>query len=181
VTPESRQATVEWASERGQATVEWTGLVLLATLVLAALATLVPRIDGRGLGESVAHAITCAARGGCAARPPPPAAGRPESRPGPPARPAQPARPAPSARPAQPPRPAQPARPAPSPGRTAAAFQALRGAGEVAKKVWIVCLGYRRQRYELEHPRAPLEAMPPEEALDIANECLNPLGFLAWD
>jgi hypothetical protein len=144
-------------SERGQATIEWTGLVLLATLVLAALATLVPRVDGRGLGGSVAHAITCAARGGCAARPPPPVAGRPTRR---------------SAR---------PTRPAVPVNREAAALHALRGAGEVAKKVWIVCFGYRRHRYELEHPRAPTEAMPMEEALDIANECLNPLGFLEWD
>jgi phage tail tape-measure protein len=144
-------------SERGQATIEWTGLVLLATLVLAALAALVPRIDGRGLGGSVAHAITCAARGGCAARPPPPVAPRTK------------------------PRLVRPVRPARPVGRAAAASQALRGAGEVAKRVWIVCLGYRRYRYELEHPRAPTEAMPLEEALDVANECLNPLGFLAWD
>jgi hypothetical protein len=145
------------SSARGQATIEWTGLMLLATLVLAALATLVPRVDGRGLGSSVAHAITCAARGGCAARPPPPVAARPRRRP------------------------ARPTRPAVPVSRAAAALHALRGAGEVAKKVWIVCLGYRRHRYELDHPRAPTEAMPVDEALDIANECLNPLGFLEWD
>lgn len=144
-------------SQRGQATIEWTGLVLLATLVLAALATLVPRVDGRGLGGSVAHAITCAARGGCAARPPPPVARRPMPGRAPPARPTVPV------------------------GRAAAAFQALRRAGKVARKAWIVCLGYRRYRYELEHPLAPNEAMPVEEALDIANECLNPFGFLAAD
>jgi hypothetical protein len=51
----------------------------------------------------------------------------------------------------------------------------------VARKAWIVCLGYRRYRYEMEHPLAPNEAMPVEEALDIANECLNPFGFLAGD
>jgi hypothetical protein len=144
-------------SEHGQATIEWTGLVLLATLVLGALATLVPRVDGRGLGEAVAHAMTCAVRGNCAARPPPNVA---DSRR---------------------PRPVRPERPAVPVDRAAAAFRALRGAGEIAKRVWIVCLGYRRHRYELEHPRAPTEAMPLDEALDIANECLNPFGFLAWD
>jgi hypothetical protein len=144
-------------SEHGQATIEWTGLVLLATLVMAALAALVPRVDGRGLGEAVAHAVTCAVRGNCAARPPPNVTDSPG------------------------PQRVRPARPAVPIDRAAAAFQALRGAGEVAKKVWIVCLGYRRHRYELEHPRAPTEAMPLDEALGIANECLNPLGFLAWD
>jgi hypothetical protein len=143
--------------EHGQATIEWTGLVLLATLVLAALAALVPRVDGGGLGEAVAHRLTCAVRGNCAARPPPNVADSPRLRP------------------------VRPARPAVPIDRAAAAFQALRGAGQVAKKIWIVCLGYRRYRYELDHPRAPTEVMPLEEALDIANACLNPLGFLAWD
>jgi hypothetical protein len=139
-------------SEGGQATVEWTGLVLLVALALAALATLVPRVDGRSLGGAVAHAITCSARGGCAAeRAPPRGAER-----------------------ADVPR----SRPRVSAPRAAAAFQALRGVREVAKRAWIVCLGYRRYVYEREHPRAPTEAMPLEEALGIANECLNPLGFL---
>jgi hypothetical protein len=144
-------------SEHGQATIEWTGLVLLATLVMAALAALVPRVDGRGLGEAVADRITCAARGNCAARPPPNVADSPRLRQ------------------------VRPGRPAVHVDRAAASFQALRGAGEVAKKVWLVCLGYRRYRYELEHPRAPTEVMPLEEALDITNTCLNPFGFLVWD
>jgi hypothetical protein len=62
-----------------------------------------------------------------------------------------------------------------------AAPQALRRVGNVARRVWIVCLGYRRYRYEREHPRAPGEAMPLEEALDLANTWPNPLGFLAGD
>jgi hypothetical protein len=37
-------------------------------------------------------------------------------------------------------------------------------------------LGHRRYRYEREHPRAPGDAMPLEEALDLANACLNRLG-----
>jgi hypothetical protein len=145
------------ASEHGQATIEWTGLVLLAAVAIGALAALVPRVDGRGLGDSVAQAITCAARGGCAA--------------GPRQRAAEPLR-------RDLTRPTRPAVPA---ARAAAAFRALRGVGEVAKRAWIVCLGYRRYRYELEHPRLPTEAMPLGEALDIANECLNPLGFFAED
>jgi hypothetical protein len=137
--------------ERGQATTEWTGLVLLIALAMAALATLVPRVDGRSLGGAVAHAITCSARGGCAAERAPP---RPVDR-----------------------APRRPSRPAVTATRAAAAFQALRGVREVAKKAWIVCLGYRRYLYERDHPRAPTEAMPLDEALGIANECLNPLGF----
>jgi hypothetical protein len=52
-------------SERGQATVEWTGLVLLVALVLGALVALVPVVDGRSLGSSLAHSIVCSARGDC--------------------------------------------------------------------------------------------------------------------
>jgi hypothetical protein len=51
--------------ESGQATVEWTGLVLLATLALAALVAFGPRIDGRSFGGFLTHAIVCAVRGGC--------------------------------------------------------------------------------------------------------------------
>jgi hypothetical protein len=50
-----------------------------------------------------------------------------------------------------------------------------------AKRLWIVCLGYRRHRYELEPPRAPIEAVPLDDALDLANTCLNGIGFLAED
>ena len=65
--------------------------------------------------------------------------------------------------------------------RASAASEALRGVGKVAKRLWIVCLGYRRYRYELERPRAPSEALPLDEAFDLANRCLNPLEFLAGD
>lgn len=51
----------------------------------------------------------------------------------------------------------------------------------LAKRLWIVCLGYRRHRYELEPPRAPIEAVPLDDALDLANTCLNGIGFLAED
>jgi hypothetical protein len=155
-------------SERGQATIEWTGLVLLVSTALGALLTFAPEVDGRRLGGSVAHAITCAARGGCAAR-----EGAPH---GTAVAPPGSAAPPPSSK-----------RPLPVPRRTApplrmpGASRALRGAGEVFKRAWIVCLGYRRYREELEHPRTPNESMPLDEALRIANECLNPLSFFLED
>jgi hypothetical protein len=142
-------------AEHGQATIEWTGLVLLVALALSALGAFVSRVEGRGLGGVLANSISCAARGACA----------PER-----------ASPAPSERAES-----RAARPALSVRREAAAFNALRGVRQVAQRVWIVCLGYRRYRYELQHPRAPTEAMPLEEARDIANECLNPLEFLVGD
>ena len=48
----------------------------------------------------------------------------------------------------------------------------------VARHAWIVCLGYRRWRYELEHPLAPTEPLPLVDALEILNNCLNPYAFL---
>ena len=51
--------------ERGQATVEWTAAILLVALLLGALATAVPIVDGRSFGGFLAHSIVCAARGGC--------------------------------------------------------------------------------------------------------------------
>ena len=53
------------AGERGQATVEWIGLVLLAGVAFAALAALVPHVDGRSFGGLLAHRIACTAKGGC--------------------------------------------------------------------------------------------------------------------
>ena len=154
-------------SERGQATLDWTGLTLVVALLLGALTTLAPLADERGLGATVAHAITCAARGGCAgeAAQGPATIGMGPARSGDGA--AAEARPAPSARPPL------------SADRAAAAFQALRGVREVARKVWIVCMGYRRYLYERAHPSIGPEAMPLAEALSIANECLNPLWFFS--
>jgi len=51
--------------ERGQATIEWVGLVLLASLVLGALATAVPLVDGRSFGGFLTHRILCAIKGRC--------------------------------------------------------------------------------------------------------------------
>src|SRR5919202_5612721 len=53
--------------ERGQATVEWSAAVLVVALSLGALVAVVPAIDGRSLGASLARAILCAMRGGCEA------------------------------------------------------------------------------------------------------------------
>ncbi len=146
--------------ERGQASTEWTGVVLLVVLVLGALGAglgLRPGrapASGRELGDALAERFTCAARGACGG-----------------------AR-APSAAPPVPPV-------AGVVGRgvtTARAVDALRRlrsvGGKLARRAWIVCIGYRRYRYELEHPRAPNEVMPLEEAIDIANGCLNPYAFL---
>jgi hypothetical protein len=139
--------------ETGQGTVEWVGLVLLVAVALAALAAGAREVAAgsadRGIGEALAQRIAGApAAAGAVSRPPV-------------------ARPRPRPRPAAPPR-----------SREADAFQRLRGVGGVARRAWILCLGYARWRYELDHPRAPLEPMSPSDALEIANGCLNPLGFL---
>ena len=169
-------------SESGQATIEWTGLVLLVAIALGALLTLARPVDGRRLGGSVAHAITCAARGGCAA-----AGGAPPS-----ARRASPRIAVPAASPGTGrvgspatsghagPGPAPPHAAAP-PAPRSADPAALRGARTAAKRLWLLCLGYRRFRYDLEHPRAPMQGVPMSETLDTVNECLNPLSFLVGD
>jgi hypothetical protein len=155
------------AGEAGQAAPEWVGTVLLVTVALGALAAFrAPWAGDRGVGEMVAHRIACAARGACAGAPGGvPAAGGPGT--------------APPARSGAPPRPVTRA---PSPVTRARAIDALRRLRAVGatlvKRAWIVCIGYRRFRYELEHPRAPNQVMPLAEAVDIANGCLNPYGFL---
>jgi hypothetical protein len=58
-------AAAAWRDEGGQATVEWTGLVLLASLALGALATFGPHVDGRSFGGFLTHRIVCAVKGGC--------------------------------------------------------------------------------------------------------------------
>jgi hypothetical protein len=65
--------------------------------------------------------------------------------------------------------------------RAVDAFRRLRGIEDVAKHTWIVCLGYKRWRYELENPSAPNEALPLDEALSIVNGCLNPYDYLLED
>jgi hypothetical protein len=157
--------------ETGQASVEWVGLVLIAVVALGALGLLAwtragraPASD-RGLGELVAERLVCGPRGSCAGRIGVRTAGSPAS---PGAPPAVAAAPSAGARPSR--------------ARAIDALRRLRAVGAtVVKRAWIVCIGYRRFRYELEHPRAPNEAMPLDEAIDIANGCLNPYAFLVED
>jgi len=157
-------------SESGQATVEWVGLVLMVALALGALTG--PRAPSgeRGLGERVAKRIACAAKGVGAPRAATEGCALPEAA-------APPRRGVPLRR-GVPPRSGVSPRAPVSRARAADAFQRLRGLGDVARRVWIVCLGYRRFLYELERPRMPGEAMSVEEALDVANQCINPYNFL---
>ena len=57
------------------------------------------------------------------------------------------------------------------------AFRRLRGLGRLTNRIWIVCLGYRRFVYERHQVLEPAGTMPYEQALDIADDCLNPLSF----
>lgn len=146
--------------EAGQASTEWVGLVLVVALALGALAALGVRAgrapaSDRGVGEAVAGRLVCAVRGSCAGSPEPALAGA-----------------APAAGPLIPAR-------GVSRRRALDALHRLRSVGaKLVKRAWIVCIGYRRFRYEVEHPRLPNEAMPLDEAIDIANGCLNPYAFL---
>ena len=176
---------------------EWVALVLLAALVLTGAAALSGPEDDRELGALVAKRIAAgpkelASAAGAPASDAPtalrvpgapasdaPTALRAQGAPGSDA-PAAPRRrvAAPSA-PRTPPAPAPGTR-APAPPPTAPPGEALRrfrGVSELAKRAWIACLGYRRWRYELEHPMAPNEALPLGEALSIANTCLNPYDY----
>jgi hypothetical protein len=169
-----------WGSEheRGQATVEWVGLVLGVALALAAVVAggreAAKGESSAGLGSAVAERITCAVRDGC---------GVPRAAPGGPRRaPRGPRAPrggplAPRAAPGRRPSPPPAARSAPALRRTSDGSPLLRGAGELAKHAWIACFGYRRWRYEVEHPRTPRQSVPVGDAVDMVNECLNPLSF----
>jgi hypothetical protein len=156
------------AGEAGQASTEWVGLVLVVVLSLGVLAAIGVRpgrapASDRALGEAVAGRLVCAARGSCAGSVEPSLAG------------AAPLAPRTSA---EGPRLVRGV----SRRRALDALRRLRSVGaKLVKRAWIVCIGYRRFRYELEHPRLPNEAMPLEEAIDIANGCLNPYGFLVED
>ena len=57
------------------------------------------------------------------------------------------------------------------------AFRRLRGLGRLTNRIWIVCLGYRRFVYERRNVLEPAGAMPLDNAVDIADDCLNPLSF----
>ncbi len=146
--------------EGGQATVEWVALVLVAALVLGAAAAFAGREADPGVGEAVAKRITRTARG--VSRAPVRAAGT------------SPARAAPL-----------PMKSTPSPPvslpRAVGIAGSVAGIGGVAKHGWIVCLGYKRWKHELEHPSAPGEPLPVDVALSIVNTCFNPHDYLLED
>jgi hypothetical protein len=154
------------AGEAGQATVEWVALVLLVALAVSGLAAFRPSSADRGLGEALANRMSSAAAG--PASPAIARAGGPASQ--------GVARAAPAAATA----PSGPVGKAARIRRAQAvnAFRRLRRAGALAKRLWIVCLGWQRFSYEREHPLAPTEAMPLAGALEIANTCLNPVSFM---
>ena len=133
--------------------------MLLAALVLGGLAAFAVPVADRGLGTAVAQRITCAARGGCAG-----AAERTAAR----------------TRVSGPLAAVAPARArarAPASTRRLPRDR-LRKVANAGKRLWILCVGWGRLVYERDHPRAPNEAMPLEEVVEIADSCFNPLGFL---
>jgi hypothetical protein len=150
-------------------------LVLAAALILGAAATHSSAKGDRGLGRLVAKRIADAPRAlGAAGGAPAPAADAPAPAGDAPAR--LPAR-APALSP-QGRAPAAAPRDRPSRAHSVDAFRRLRDVGKLASRAWIVCLGYRRWRQEMERPRAPTESLPLGDALEIANACLNPYAFL---
>jgi hypothetical protein len=186
-------------SERGQASVEWVGLVLLLALGLTALARYAPRPDAGALGGELAHALTCAARGSCAAeregRAPSsvPAGGSGRLVVAPPLVPVaraqrDPLRRGPGlARPGQ----SRPGRgrpwlrrprfAGPLPGHAGPLLRrARRGAGTLWRRAWLICLGYERVRWSILHPeiRFPHATIPVSEGLRIANDCLSPVDLV---
>lgn len=141
----------------GQATIEWVGLMLVAALVLGALAAFRAPVQDRGLGTALAKRITCAAGGACA----PTRAGLPPRALGLAGAGAS----------------ALPREGRMSRAKAVDAFRRLRGLSRLTNRIWIVCLGYRRFVYERHHVLEPAATMPYEQALDIADDCLNPLSF----
>ena len=155
---------------------EWVGLLLALAVAFGALLA-----GGReaakgesadGLGEAVAERITCAVRGSCRA------GSAPGRGPVGPRAPGGPRGPRPRPTPGAPRGPKALATPIGRgvPPRLAGSLSA-RGAGNVLKRAWILCLGYRRLRYDYEHPLTPRQAVPLHDALDMVNQCVNPLSF----
>jgi hypothetical protein len=54
----------------------------------------------------------------------------------------------------------------------------LRSLARAGEHAWLVCFGVRRLRQELDHPRSPRQTLSPHDALEVFNQCLNPLEFL---
>jgi len=136
--------------------VEWLGLVLMAALVLGGLGAAARRAPAqeREFGGMVAHRIRCAAASGCPA-------GGAERR-------AVTAPPVAVRRPGE----------RPTRAEAVDVLRRLRRAAGLTKKLWIVCLGWRRYALERDRPRAPNEAISVDDALDVVDRCFNPLGFL---
>jgi hypothetical protein len=168
------------AGERGQATVEWIGLVLGLALALGGALGVARGADfggeAHGLGEALASQVTCAARDACAAERGGAPGGRAVRSPPSWRRPA----PALGAFGGRGIRPSAPWERAPRGLRGVEGARAgvLRALGELGRHAWFGCLGYRRVRYDLAHPRTSREGTPPGETLDALNECLNPWEFL---
>jgi hypothetical protein len=145
--------------QSGQATVEWVALILMAALILGAAAAHSATRDDRGLGRLMAERIASAPSRITSA--PERSAGAPQA-------------PTPGRDAARAPAAAGP----PVRSRSVDADAGMRRVVGLAQKAWIVCLGYRRLSHDLEHPRAPNEAISLSGALNIVNSCLNPYAFL---
>jgi hypothetical protein len=153
-------------AQRGQATVEWVGLLLGVALMLGALVAggreAAKGESSAGLGEAVAERITCAARGACGSR----LAGDRGGAGGvllgqrPPRRPSL-RRTAPRRQ-----------------GDVSAGTRLLRGAEGATKHAWLLCFGYKRWKYEREHPLTPRQGVPLRVTAKMINDCVNPLSFL---
>jgi hypothetical protein len=173
------------AGERGQATVEWIGLVLGLAVAFGGALALTRGADfegeANGLGEALASRMTCAARAACAAEAG--AGRRGAGRRSGGAVGARALRGGASVGLGVPPRGGSGSAPRGLRGLDGAGAGArvgVRRAFEKARKYgWAACLGYRRLRYDLDHPRFfPRDTIPPGEILDELNACLNPWKFL---
>jgi hypothetical protein len=199
--PYVRAAMRGGAGESGQATVEWIGLVLGLALAFGGALGVARGANFGGeadeLGEALASRVTCAARDACGAGSGPGARGgalggralragglrggglRGGARGGALRGGRQWRRP-PPALDAFGGRGIRPSAPWEKPPRALAApgSGVLRALGRAGQHAWVFCLGYRRLRYELDHPRTPRQGVPPREIVDALNECLNPWEFL---
>ncbi len=148
-------------AESGQATVEWVGLVLGVALVFGALVAggreAARGQSGRELGEAVAGRMVCSARDACGAGATASSAGAALRAPG---------------------RAPRLARRSAAAGRAVAAARALPKGREALGHAWLACFAYRRFEYEREHPLTPRQSVPLDDAVDIVNDCLDPLSFL---
>jgi hypothetical protein len=155
--------------ERGQATAEWVALLLGLALAFGGALTAARGADfggsAHGLGVALSERMTCAVHDGCST------GARPRTAPLPARRPAHHV-PALRLAPRFLGRGVPPAA-APSAGR-----RLIRSLARAGQHAWVVCFGVRRLRQELDHAQSPREVLSPHDALDVLNECLNPLEFL---